>query len=115
METSTETAMRQRHSSQEIRAEISVQCFATSIKYSGKTGKHVRPGARLLLADFWTDPSHSQPAAAALISGSFLLTSGEGQAYSEEEADGWLGQTGWQKLERKPLAGPLSLIVAEAI
>jgi SAM-dependent methyltransferase len=256
METSTETAMRQRHSSQEIWAEISGQCFATSIKYSGKTGKtsqrrsgpikanrdlasslesssrfsqmawittpaamavaasydfdrhhsildvaggtgsflvhvlrrnsslkgtlfelpgacavarqklaelpegvrinivegdvfkdpfpgdydvvivantihifsvahniellrkiraHVRPGARLLLADFWTDPSHSQPAAAALISGSFLLTSGEGQAYSEEEADGWLGQTGWQKLERKPLAGPLSLIVAEAI
>jgi len=76
---------------------------------------HVQSGTRLLLADFWTDPSHSQPTAAALISGSFLLTSGEGQTYSEEEADEWLGRTGWQKLERKPLAGPLSLIVAEAI
>src|SRR5262249_20451320 len=39
METSSETAMRQRHSSREIQAEISGQCFATSIKYSGKTGK----------------------------------------------------------------------------
>jgi ubiquinone/menaquinone biosynthesis C-methylase UbiE len=86
-----------------------------NIELMRKMRAHVRPRTRLLLADFWTDPSHSQPVAAALISGSFLLTSGEGQAYSEEEADEWLGQTGWQKLERKPLAGPLSLIVAEAI
>jgi ubiquinone/menaquinone biosynthesis C-methylase UbiE len=86
-----------------------------NIELMRKMRAHVRPRIRLLLADFWTDPSHSQPVAAALISGSFLLTSGEGQAYSEEEADEWLGQTGWQKLERKPLAGPLSLIVAEAI
>jgi len=48
------------------------------------------PGARLLLVDLWTDPSHSQPSAAALISGQFLLTSGEGQVYSEQEADEWL-------------------------
>jgi ubiquinone/menaquinone biosynthesis C-methylase UbiE len=94
---------------------IHIFSVAHNIELLRKMRAHVQPGTRLLLADLWTDPSHSQPAAAALISGSFLLTSGEGQAYSEEEADEWLGQTGWQKLERKALAGPHSLIVAEAI
>jgi len=75
----------------------------------------VRPGARLLLVDLWTDPSHTQPGPAALISGEFLVISGEGQAYSEQEADTWLGQTGWKKIEKTPLAGPTSLIVAEAV
>ena len=94
---------------------IHIFSVAHNIELLRKMRAHVQPGTRLLLADLWTDPSHSQPAAAALLSGSFLLTSGEGQAYSEEEADEWLGQTGWQKLERKALAGPHSLIVAEAI
>jgi len=71
-------------------------------------------GTRLLLVDLWTDPTHSQPAAAALISGEFLVIAGEGQAYSEQEADDWLAQTQWRKVERTPLAGPASLIVAEA-
>ena len=75
----------------------------------------VQPGARLLLVDLWTDPSHTQPPSAALISGEFLVISGEGQAYSEQEADTWLGQTGWKKIEKTPLAGPTSLIVAEAV
>ncbi len=30
---------------------------------------------------------------------------GEGQSYSEQEADEWLGQTGWRKLEREALPG----------
>ena len=94
---------------------IHIFSVAHNIELFRKMRAHVQSGTRLLLADFWTDPSHSQPTAAALISGSFLLTSGEGPTYSEEEADEWLGRTGWQKLERKPLAGPLSLIVAEAI
>jgi hypothetical protein len=75
----------------------------------------VSTGARLLLVDLWTDPTHTQPSAAPLMSGEFLVISGEGQAYSEAEADAWLAQTGWRKLERKPLAGPGSLIVAEAV
>jgi hypothetical protein len=33
--------------------------------------------------------------------------------YSEEEARRWLQETGWRALERKPLAGPVSVIVAE--
>jgi len=50
-----------------------------------------------------------------LISGEFLVISGEGQAYSEQDADTWLRQTGWKKIEKTPLAGPTSLIVAEAV
>ena len=30
-------------------------------------------GARLLLVDFWTDPTHTQPLTAALMAGAFLL------------------------------------------
>jgi hypothetical protein len=75
----------------------------------------VQPGARLLLVDFWTDPTHSKPVAAALMSGTFLLTTGEGQTYSEQEADEWLNETGWRKCARKALSGAISLIVAEAI
>jgi len=49
------------------------------------------------------------------VSGEFLVMSGEGQTYSEQEAVRWLQQTGWRKVEHKPLAGPGSLLVAEAV
>ena len=75
----------------------------------------VEADARLLLVDMWMDPTHTQPPAAPLMSGEFLVMSGEGQAYGEEQADAWLGQTGWRKLERRPLAGPASVIIAEAV
>ena len=74
----------------------------------------VQRGARLLLVDFWMNPTHTDPPAAALLSGEFLVMSGEGQAYSEQEADRWLAQTGWRKRECTPLAGMSSVIVAEA-
>ena len=93
---------------------VHVLSAAHNVALLRKMRAGVSAGARLLLADLWTDPTHTQPAAAPLMSGEFLVLSGEGQAYSEEEADEWLGQTGWRKLERKPLAGPSSLIVAEA-
>jgi hypothetical protein len=48
------------------------------------------------------------------MSGEFLVHSGEGQAYAEEQADQWLAQTGWRKLERRPLAGPASVLIAES-
>jgi hypothetical protein len=32
-----------------------------------------------------------------------------------DPADEWLRQTGWHKLERRPLAGPASVIIAEAV
>jgi SAM-dependent methyltransferase len=73
----------------------------------------VPEGARLLLADFWTDATHTQPSFAALLAAEFFVVTGEGDVYSEEEASGWLRQTGWRIVERKPLAGAVSLLVAE--
>jgi hypothetical protein len=49
------------------------------------------------------------------MAGAFLLVSGEGDVYSAEEVHDWLQATGWRLLERKPLAGPSSLIVAEKV
>lgn len=80
-----------------------------------RTRERVPSGARLLLVDFWTDPSHTQPTFAALLAGEFQMFTGEGDVYSEQEVRVWLQQTGWRALERKPLAGPASLIVAEAV
>jgi SAM-dependent methyltransferase len=74
----------------------------------------VKSGTRLLLVDLWMDPTHTQPPAAPLMSGEFLVISGEGQAYGEDDADAWLAQTGWRKRERRPLTGPASVIIAEA-
>lgn len=72
-------------------------------------------GARLLLADFWTDPSHTEPITAALLAAEFLVIAGDGDAYSDEEAGEWLGNSGWRPLGRRELAGPMSLLVAEAV
>ena len=80
-----------------------------------RTRERVPVGARLLLVDFWTDPTHTQPTFAALIAGEFQMFTGEGDVYSQEEVHAWLQQTGWQPLEHKPLAGPANLIVAEAV
>jgi SAM-dependent methyltransferase len=74
----------------------------------------VEPGARLLLVDWWTDPAHTQPLPAALMAGEFLAQVG-GDVYSEQEMHAWLAQTGWQPVERLPLAGPQSAIVAQAV
>jgi SAM-dependent methyltransferase len=76
--------------------------------------EHVVPGARLLLVDMWTDPTHTQPLLAALLAAEFLAVTGEGESYSAEEAGSWLRETGWRTVEHTPLAGPASLIVAEA-
>jgi SAM-dependent methyltransferase len=74
----------------------------------------VPAGARLLLVDFWTDPHRVDPPFAALMAGEFLLFSDDGDVHSEAEVRDWLAATGWRALERRELAGPQSLIVAEA-
>jgi hypothetical protein len=38
----------------------------------------VQIGARLLIVDFWTDPTHTQPVLAALMAGEFLIQAGQG-------------------------------------
>ena len=78
-----------------------------------RVGAGAAAGTRLLLVDFWTDPTHTQPLMAALMAGAFLLVTGEGDVYSAEEVRNWLQATGWRMLKCKPLAGPTSLIEAE--
>ena len=80
-----------------------------------RTRASVANGARLLLADFWTDPTHTEPAFAALMAGEFLVITGEGDVYSAQDVKDWLDQTGWRVIDRKPLAGPMSLIIADAV
>jgi len=74
----------------------------------------VPDGTRLLLVDFWTDPTHTQPPFAALMAGGFQTISGEGDVYSQEEAFSWLRESGWRPLAHRPLAEAMSFIVAEA-
>lgn len=75
----------------------------------------VPAGARLLLADLWTDPTHTEPLLAPLFAGEFLVYTGDGDVYSAEEAGAWLGDGGgWRLVEHTPLTGPQSVIVAEA-
>ncbi len=71
-------------------------------------------GARLLLADFWTDPTHTQPLPAALMAGEFAIHVNDGDIYSVDEAAAWLDRTGWQFTGHLPLAGPITLLTAEA-
>jgi len=63
-------------------------------------------GARLLLADFWTDPTHTQPLHAALMAGEFAVHLRDGDVYSAEEVRDWLPQAGWRFVEQSPLAAP---------
>jgi hypothetical protein len=71
------------------------------------------PGARLLLVDFWSNPTHTQPVFAALMAGEWLMGRGEGDVYSEDEICHLLTVTGWTMIARRPLTGPASLVVAE--
>lgn len=72
------------------------------------------PGARLLIADFWTDPTHTLPLPAELMAGEFAIHVNDGDAYSVEEGAAWLGKCGWAFTWQLPLAGPISLVTAEA-
>jgi ubiquinone/menaquinone biosynthesis C-methylase UbiE len=80
----------------------------------GSLRKAVEVGARALLVDFWTDPTHTQPLFAALMAAEFLVIAG-GDVYSAAEVQGWLAETGWTMVDQRPLAGPAGLIVAEAM
>ena len=70
--------------------------------------------SRLLLADFWTNPTHTEPLHAALMAGEFAVHVRDGDVYSVDEVRRWLSETGWRFVEHAPLVGPQSLIVAEA-
>ena len=71
--------------------------------------KAVRPDPRVRRGP------HRRAKEPPLLSGEFLIISGEGQAFGEDDAETWLRETGWHKAERRPLGGPSSVIIAEAI
>lgn len=71
-------------------------------------------GSHLLLVDFWTDATHTQPVQAALMAGEFAVHLRDGDVYSVDEVRGWLPRAGWRYVEHTRLPGPQSLIVAEA-
>jgi SAM-dependent methyltransferase len=73
------------------------------------------PGGRLLLADFWTDPTHTVPLHAALMAGEFAVHLRDGDVYSVDEIREWLADAGWRFVEHRALAGPQSVIVADAL
>jgi hypothetical protein len=79
----------------------------------GRVHASAPSGARLLLVDFWTDSTHTQPVFAAIMAGQFLISGGEGDVYSEEEMGDMLAAAGWVMIGRRPLIGPANLIVAE--
>ncbi len=71
--------------------------------------------ALLVMADFWTDPTHTQPVPAALMAGEFAAHNSDGDVYSVEEVTGWLHETGWQLERHQPLAGPQSAVIAKRV
>lgn len=75
----------------------------------------MEPGARVLIVDFWTDNTHTEPLFAALMAGEFLVGTGAGDIYSHAEGENWLRLTGWRLIDQFPLAGPASLLVGEAV
>jgi SAM-dependent methyltransferase len=93
-----------------------IHCFPSDgvLELLKRVRKCVSTGARILLVDFWTNATHTEPIFAALMAGEFLLTPGRGDVYSVEDATGWFDQAGWRAVEHQPLAGPASLLVAEA-
>jgi SAM-dependent methyltransferase len=87
---------------------------ARNLELLRRIRERVLSGARLLIVEFWTNPQHTDPLAAAMMAGEFLTMVG-GDVFSEEEGQAWLRETGWEYVQTIPLEGPNSLIVGEAI
>jgi hypothetical protein len=75
----------------------------------------IADSGRLLMVGQWTDATGTRPRFVALMSGTFLLGTSEGEAYSMDEIRGWLSDTGWRVVEQEALTGESTLLVAEAV
>jgi predicted nicotinamide N-methyase len=72
--------------------------------------------ATLLVVDFVTDSTGTEPPFAAIMAGEFFVHSGGvGRSYSEQELRERLREAGWEPLDRRELAGPQSVLVARAV
>jgi ubiquinone/menaquinone biosynthesis C-methylase UbiE len=94
-----------------------IHCFSPedNQRLLAKVRRAVQPGARLLLADYWTDPTHTKPVIAALMAGEFAVNIEHGDVYSLAEAREWLAATGWRFIACEQIDGAKSVIVAEAV
>jgi hypothetical protein len=86
-----------------------------NVDFLNRLKAYADPGTRLLYIDFWTDARHLDPPFAALMAAEFQTLSGEGDVYSVDEARGWLAKAGWRFLDHRPLNGPSTIVVAEAV
>lgn len=64
------------------------------------------PGARLLIVDYVTDPTHTEPLAASLMAGEFLVIAGEGDVYSEVESASCSGRPAGGSWSAGPCRSP---------
>ncbi|MEV6521520.1 methyltransferase [Longispora sp. NPDC051575] len=94
-----------------------VHCFspADNQLLLGNVRRAVGRGALLLLADIWTDPTHTEPVVAALMAGEYAVNIADGDVYSVVEARAWLAGTGWRFVGHRDLTGTKSVVVAEAV
>jgi ubiquinone/menaquinone biosynthesis C-methylase UbiE len=75
----------------------------------------VKPGTRLLIVDQWMDATRTKPALGALLSCTYFLISGGRNTYTPDEARAWMERTGFRFQEHRPLGGPTSLVIGEAV
>jgi SAM-dependent methyltransferase len=94
-----------------------VHCFSAEVNQEllARARRAVEPGARLMIADYWTDPTHTKPVLAALMAGEYAVNIEHGDVYSVAEAHEWLAATGWRFVAQDRLDDAKSVIVAEAV
>lgn len=94
-----------------------VHCFsaADNLRLLALVRQAMGTGGMLLLADYWTDPTHTRPAAAALMAGEYAVNIRDGDVYSLDEGSAWLARTGWRFLSDVALPGNKAVIVAQAV
>jgi SAM-dependent methyltransferase len=94
-----------------------IHCFSPedNQRLLTKARHAVGRGARLLLADYWTDPTHSEPVIAALMAGEYAVNIEDGDVYGMAEGAEWLVRAGWRLIAHDPLADGKSVLVAEAV
>lgn len=72
------------------------------------------PGGRVVVSDLMVDATRSQPIFAALFSIQMLLTTREGEVFSEGDLAGWLQEAGFRDIDIRPLPPPLPYTVIHA-
>lgn len=75
-----------------------------------ETFECLNPGGCVAILDYLLNEEKSGPSFAALFSLNMLLGTEEGDVYTGGEVRRWLKEVGFQEIEERPFAGPVSLI-----